>query len=110
MRTRLFLNKKKLLELLTLRRSGWGITSLALYFNCDESSIRYQCDKYGVSPETKTERKDGRRRTVNVERVIAQTLTYFPQKMDRWVTVAGEKRAVGKTYKEYLESRRSQSL
>ena len=34
--------------MLTLRDSGWSVVALAVRFNCDHSSIIYQCNKHKV--------------------------------------------------------------
>tara|TARA_Y100000310_G_C20461336_1_gene705526 strand:- start:237 stop:689 length:453 start_codon:yes stop_codon:yes gene_type:complete len=49
---KIFRNKELLQEMLTLREKGWSYKALAIYFNCDHSSIVYQCRKHEVTPQS----------------------------------------------------------
>lgn len=46
-----FVDKKKLDKMLTMRRSGWGYVNLGFMFGTDYSTIYYQCKKAGVKAE-----------------------------------------------------------
>lgn len=50
---RIFNDKEALQEMLTLRNKGWSYTALSVRFNCDHSSILYQCRKHGVELPSK---------------------------------------------------------
>jgi hypothetical protein len=43
-----FNDKKKLEEMLNLRKAGWTYQSLAMIYGVDHSSIYGQCKKYGI--------------------------------------------------------------
>lgn len=63
--SKLFLNKPKLSQMLELRLNGYALTSLAILFNCDRSSIAYQCDKFHARPLDQV---------VTFERILKQVL------------------------------------
>ena len=91
---KLFLNKESLYTMINLRINGFAISSLALLFNCDPSSIRNQCDRYEIVPLDDI---------YTIERIIHKT---FPKPSEsRWKIVDGERINLGKSYKEYLNKR-----
>lgn len=47
---RIFNDKEALQEMLTLRDKGWSLIALATRFDCDHTSIIFQCRKHGVKP------------------------------------------------------------
>ncbi len=49
-----FLDEQTLHEMLSLRRDGWTLKSLALFYGVDHSSIYHLCKKYGVQKGDET--------------------------------------------------------
>ena len=90
--TKLFLDKQKLYQMLNLRRNGLTITTLAIMFDCDHTSIQAQCDKYGIHPIDEV---------YGIERIIAQVIPFYQSQL-RFRLVCGEKINIGRSYKEYL--------
>lgn len=88
---KIFLDKSKLYEMLNLRRSGYALTTLAIMYDCDISSIRYQCDKFYVQPIDET---------YTLERIISQVLPK-PEPVT-YKVVNNERINLGKSYAEYL--------
>lgn len=90
---KIFLNKPLLYEMLNLRLSGWALTSLAFYYGCDFTSIKYQCIKYQVEPIEDV---------YTIERMIRQII---PKSLPlSYKIVNGEKINLGKSYKEYCKT------
>lgn len=78
--------------MLELRMSGYAIKTLAGMYGCDPSSIRHQCDKYGIEPPL--------HEVYAVDRVV---MSAIPSAVGNWKFVNGERINAGKSYKEYLE-------
>lgn len=99
-----FVNKDKLLEMLSLRKAGWTFVSLAELYNCDRTSLRYQCRKYQVFPQkTKFNFNPHLLEVFDPKRIITQIIVEIhpPEKSD-WIEINGEKINKGKSYSEYL--------
>lgn len=94
----------KLLEMLSLRNSGWTFASLAELYKCDRASLRYQCRKYQVFPKKKRFIFNSKE-VFNPKRIYIQVISeLFPQKVSNWVVVDGERINTGKSYADYLQS------
>lgn len=89
---KIFLDKPTLYRMLNLRKTGLTVTTLAFMFNCDYSSIRAQCDKYGIVPHDEI---------YGIERIIAQIIPLYLQET-RYKVVNGEKINLGRSYAEYM--------
>lgn len=99
-------NPATLLEILELRRLGLSLNFLAEIYNCDRTSLRYQCRKYQVFP-TKTVfvRNDKSKEIFNPKRIASQVIIEIaPHRLSHWVTVDGERINTGKSYADYLKS------
>lgn len=97
-------DKNKFIEMLTLRRAGWTFVALAELFDCDRTSLRYQCRKYQVFP-TKTIFIKNSNEVFNPKRIAKQiVLEIYPKKVSNWVVVDGEKINTGKSYADYLRT------
>lgn len=92
--TKIFLDKQKLTQMLNMRRSGYALTSLAIIFGVDRTSIAYQCDKYLIKPLEET---------YTLERIIEDVLeqVYKPEP-EKFKVIDGHRINLGKTYAEYL--------
>lgn len=90
---KLFLDRDKLTQMINLRRNGLTVTTLAIMFGCDYSSIRAQCDKYGIVPRVDV--------IYGIERIIAQIIPHYIQSKT-FKVVNGEKINLGKSYAEYV--------
>ncbi len=89
---KIFLNKPRLYQMLNLRRNGLALTSLAVIYNCDRTSVAYHCKEYQIAPIDEE--------VYDLERIISQILPKAPQ--PTFKIVNGERINLGKTYKEYL--------
>ena len=49
-KTKIFLNQAKLTKMLNLRRNGYSYNLLAIMFDCDRTSLSFQCDRYQIRP------------------------------------------------------------
>lgn len=70
---KLFVDKSKLSQMLALRYSGYALTSLAILYNCDISSIRFWCDRFHVKPKE----------VYTIERFLRQILPQGQQEIRR---------------------------
>ncbi len=101
-RTSISKDKEILLEILDLRRAGWTFVSLAQLYDCDRTSLRYQCRKYQVFPIKKIYIKNSNE-VFDPKRIAFHILQeMYPAKVSNWVVVDGEKINTGKSYSEYL--------
>lgn len=91
---KIFQDKQKLYSLVNLRINGYAHTSLAVIFSCDISSIRAQCDKYGIIPQGEV---------YTIERLVKDILPQFAPLETKWRVIDGKRYALGKTYEEYFE-------
>ena|ERR1035437_2577282 len=105
-------NHDKLLQLLSLRLSGWTFTSLAEFYHCDRSSLRYQCRKYQVFP-VKTVYVRNSKEVFNVERILNTVIAEIRPEpaeirpepvVSKWIEIDGERINMGRSYSEYLNS------
>lgn len=87
---KVFLDKEKLYQMINLRLNGIAVSSLALFFNVDRSSISYQCDKYLIEPNDEV---------YTLERIISKVL---PKPDLTFKVINGERINLGRSYKEYL--------
>ena len=100
----IFIDKSKLLEMLLLRKQGWTFVALADLYNCDRTSLRYQCRKYQIFP-IKKEFKSNSNEVFNPKRISTHILVeIFPKKVSNWTTVDGERVNLGKSYADYLKT------
>lgn len=99
MTSRIFNDKRKLRDMLSLYSEGLSQTDLAEKFNCDHSSIAYQVQKYGVV-RFQPLPKRLRLRPFNTHRKIRSE----PPRIV--VVVANETPYDGKSYAEYLQEER----
>lgn len=91
---RQFEDKAKLVRMLSMRRSGYATSSLAIIFAVDRSSIEYQCNKYQIVPDQEV---------YALERIITSVLNFLipaPQ-VSQWKTVNGERINLGRDYRDY---------
>lgn len=103
-KTFIFRDKEKLLEMLSLRSAGWTFVALSEYYNCDRTSLRYQCRKYKVFP-IKTVYIKNSNEVFNPKRIASHILIeIYPKKVSNWVIVDGEKVNTGKSYADYLKT------
>jgi len=102
--TFIFGDKDKLLEMLQLRHSGWTFVSLSELYNCDRTSLRYQCRKYQVFPQKKVFIKNSNE-VFDPKRIAMQIIIeIYPQKISNWTIIDGEKINTGKSYADYLKT------
>jgi hypothetical protein len=87
---KLFLRKEKLYLLVNLRRTGHTYKSIALFFNCDYSSVKFQCRKYHIEPLDE----------VYGVQAILESIPLPRQHEVR--EIDGERINVGRSYKDYL--------
>lgn len=95
----------QLLEILSLRRAGISLDFLAELYNCDRTSLRYQCRKYQIFP-TKTVfiRNDKSPEIFNPQRIAHQIIiTIAPSQPSQWTIINGERVNTGKSYADYLK-------
>ena len=94
----------KLLEMLSLRRDGWTFVFLAELFDCDRTSLRYQCRKYQIFPIKKVFTKNSKE-VFNPKRISHNILIEInPIEPSQWVDVDGERVNTGKSYSDYLKT------
>jgi hypothetical protein len=94
-----------LLEILDLRRAGLSLDFLAELYNCDRTSLRYQCRKYQIFPmKTVFIRNDKSPEIFNPKRIASRVLiAVAPPKASNWTIVDGERINTGKSYADYLK-------
>lgn len=104
--TRKFTDTDKLIELLELRRLGWTLTALAELFDCDRTSLRYQCRKYMVFPP-KTVFIKNSNEVFDPKRIAHQIIIEIeppkPPEESKWVEVDGERINIGMSYADYVK-------
>lgn len=88
---RVFDDKKKLQEMLTLCDAGWSDKALAIRFNCDHSSVIYQRRKHGVV-KRKSTFKITHLRELNKKKSNHKYADLLEEELNQ-----------GHNYKEYLE-------
>lgn len=66
-----FKDANKLYEMAMLRRAGWAISNLSELFNCDRTSLRFQCRKYVIIPIPDVQ--------FEMKRVVRNTLASMPE-------------------------------
>ena len=100
----IFNDKQKLLEMLSLRSSGYSFNFLSELYNCDRTSLRYQCRKYQIFPlKNKTIKNDKSPEIFNPIRIWSSVLIQVaPFKVSHWKIIDGEKVNTGKSYADYL--------
>lgn len=91
--TRPFSDRDLLIEAVNLRINGWALSSLALLYTVDKSSLRGQFKKYRVRPKTDV---------YIVERIVMKPISQQAFEMNKWKIVDGEKVSRGKTYEDYM--------
>lgn len=94
-----------LLEILELRRHGFSLDFLADLYDCDRTSLRYQCRKYQIFPhKTVFVRNDKSPEIFNPKRIISQIIMEIsPKQNSSWILINGEKINTGKSYADYLK-------
>lgn len=102
--TFIFIDKNKLLEMLSLRQAGWTFVSLAELYNCDRTSLRYQCRKYMIFPPKKVFIKNSNE-VFDPKRIAHQIIIQLePSQVSNWVEVDGERVNTGMNYADYLKN------
>lgn len=105
-KTYTFISKdpEKLLEILSLRKAGLSLDFIAELYNCDRTSLRYQCRKFQVFPvKTIFIRNDKSTEIFNPKRIAHQILMEIaPPVVSNWTMVEGERINTGKSYADYL--------
>lgn len=93
-----------LLEILSLRRAGFSLEFLAELYNCDRTSLRYQCRKYQIFPiKTVFIRNDKSPEIFNPKRIMSQIIVNFiHHEVSNWTMIDGERVNTGKSYADYL--------
>jgi hypothetical protein len=92
-----------LLEMLQLRQSGWTFTSLSERYNCDRTSLRYQCRKYQIFPN-KTIFKRNSNEVFDPKRIAGEIIVVvYPQPQSNWIEINGERINTGRDYADYLQ-------
>lgn len=92
--SKLFKNRQMLCNMLTFRVQGWSLISLSLLYDCDRTSISFQCVKYDAFPLNDV---------YSIERITKNILpTLAGIETKKWREVDGERVCVGKSYQEYL--------
>lgn len=93
-----------LLEILQLRRVGFSLDFLAELYDCDRTSLRYQCRKYQIFPQ-KTIFIKNSDEVFNPKRIANHIiLEIYPKEESNWTIIDGEKVNTGKSYADYLKS------
>ena len=90
---KIFLCKEKLYLMVNYRIVGYSIQTLSSLFGCDTSSIRYQLDKYKISPPNNV---------FSVERFVSPAIAGAPRQT--WEMVEGRKVNLGRNYADYFRS------
>ncbi len=105
MQSRIFKDKEKLLEMLSMRRQGFTFSFLARMYKCDRTSLRYQCRKYQIFPEkTVYVRNNQSAEIFNPNKIASRIiLKIAPSFRSQWKVIDGERVNLGKSYKEYLK-------
>lgn len=99
--TKIFLDKRKLYVMVSLRLNGWSSSSLASLYGCHRSSIDSQLKKYHLDTIEGTFYLDG---------ALAFVLSNLVTAEPKWDVVDGEVITRGKTYKEYVKDSELPSL
>ncbi len=99
-------NPEKLLEMLALRRAGFSFDFLSELYNCDRTTLRYQCRKYQIFPvKTVFIRNDKSPEIYNPKRIIKKIIEeLYPERISNWTIVDGERINTGKSYADYLKT------
>lgn len=98
-----FKDRNKLLEMLSLRRQGWTFVSLSELYNCDRTSLRYQCRKYQIFPD-KTKFIKNSNEVFSPDKILTSVIiTLYPREKKNWTIIDGERVNLGKSYAEYLQ-------
>lgn len=95
-----------LLEIMELRRMGFSLDFLADLYNCDRTSLRYQCRKYQIFPiKTVFIRNDKSKEIYNPKRIAQEIIIKVkPEDEQQWTIIGGERVNLGKSYADYLKS------
>jgi hypothetical protein len=96
-----FNDNDKLIEALLLRKDGWTFVALAERYDCDRTTLRYQCRKYQIFPTKKTFKKNSNE-VFDPKRIAAQIIVELQPNQSNWITVNGERINTGRDYKDYL--------
>lgn len=105
--TFIFKDSNKLLEMLMLRRQGWTFYALAELYNCDRTSLRYQCRKYQIFPiKTIQIRNDKSKEIFDPRRIVTQIIIEIQplEQEKQWIIIGDEKINTGKSYADYLKN------
>lgn len=99
-------NPEELMEIFLLRRAGLSFDFLADLYQCDRTSLRYQCRKYQIFPiKTIFVRNDKSKEIYNPPRIAKDILVEIvPHKVSQWIIIDGERVNAGKSYADYLKS------
>lgn len=103
---KVFKDTDKLLEMLMFRKTGFSFNFLADYYNCDRTSLRYQCRKYQIFPVKKVQMRNDKSPDIFNPRRIATTVIVqiAPEKVSNWTVIDGERINTGKSYADYLKA------
>lgn len=103
--TFIFIDKNKLLEMLSLRRDGWTFVALAELYDCDRTSLRYQCRKYQIFPIKKIFIKNSNE-VFDPKRIAHNIIIEINPVVEnpQWKVVDGERINTGKSYADYLKT------
>lgn len=95
---------EKLLEMLALRRAGYSFNFLADLYDCDRTTLRYQCRKYQIFPIKQIQIPNSKAKEIfNPERIVHDIIiTITPKQTSNWIIIDGERINAGKSYAEYL--------
>ncbi len=96
---------KILIAILELRKMGLSLDFIADLYNCDRTSLRYQCRKYQIFPlKTIFVRNDKSPEIYNPKRIASQIILNFaPHEVSNWTIIDGERINTGKSYLDYLK-------
>lgn len=98
-------DKDNLIEMLNLRKSGWTFVALSQLYDCDRTTLRYQCRKYQVFPIKKLHIKNSSE-VFDPKRIALHIIhELYPTVQTNWTIIQGEKINKGKSYAEYLAER-----
>lgn len=101
-RTAISKDPQILFEILNLRLAGWTFVAISELYNCDRTSLRYQCRKYQIFPLKKIYIKNSNE-VFDPKRISSFILSQiYPQPVSHWTIIEGEKINVGKSYAEYV--------
>lgn len=100
---KIFLDKKKLSQLIQLRKNGVSEGSLALMFGCAKSSIITQLQKHHVKKPSKVFSAQLNTRWVLKD---LREKGEIPVQEDKYFDMGGRRINRGKSYAEYLKNKR----